>query len=308
MPTELAVNFFHSGTRQRQAGTILQLMNIDGATHIVRNGTPIDVGSLPGGEAHRDITTIYDHWADFVAWCEGLDDSAPVSEAHAVNVLRVGAPSPTPRQVFGIGLNYRSHAEEAGFDVPDDPVVFTKYPTCITGPEETVALPREGDVDWEIELVVVIGSLAERVSPEQAWRHVAGVTVGQDLTDRRRQHRGPAPQFSLSKSLPGFGPTGPVLVTPDELPDPDNLVLRTTLNGEEVQTGTTSDMGFSVADLIERLSHVVPLTPGDLIFTGTPPGIGMAMSPPRYLKPGDDLVSSIEGVGTLHTTFAEELA
>ena len=145
----------------------------------------------------------------------------------------------------------------------------------------------------------MIGRRADRVSAERAWEHVAGLTVGQDFSERVVQMVGPVPQFSLGKSYPGFGPLGPCLVTPDELADRDDLSLECTVNGEQVQKGRTSQMIFPVAELIARLSAICPLLPGDVIFTGTPAGVGMARTPPRYLSPGDEVVSTIEGIGSL---------
>ena len=152
---------------------------------------------------------------------------------------RCKAPVPRPRQVFAIGLNYAAHAAEAGVESPTFPPTFTKFPTCLTGPDATVELPSEF-VDWEVELVVVIGRLAHEVAEGNGWSHVAGLTVGQDLSERIVQTRPPAPQFSLGKSFPGFGPIGPWVVTPDELDNPDDLALGCTVNGEEVQKSRTS--------------------------------------------------------------------
>jgi 2-keto-4-pentenoate hydratase/2-oxohepta-3-ene-1,7-dioic acid hydratase in catechol pathway len=185
--------------------------------------------------------------------------------------------------------------------------VFTKFPTCITGPFGDVVLPRGGHTDWEVELVVVIGRRAERVVAAEAWSYVAGLAVGQDLSERVSQLAGPAPQFSLAKSYPRFGPIGPWLVTPDEFDDPDDLVLRCSINGRAVQDGRTSELLFGVPAIIEHLSAVLPLLPGDAVFTGTPPGVGMGRVPPRWLAPGDELVSSVEGIGELrHRFLAQE--
>jgi 2,4-didehydro-3-deoxy-L-rhamnonate hydrolase len=203
-----------------------------------------------------------------------------------------------PPQVFGIGLNYREHAAESGIDVPDVPPVFTKFRSCLAGPSAVVELPSDR-VDWEIELVVVMGRPAERVPEEKAWSCVAGVMAGQDLSERTVQLAGPVPQFSLGKSFPGFGPTGPWLVTPDELPDRDDLRLRCSVDGRVLQDGRTRDMIFSVPELVARISAVCPLLPGDLIFTGTPSGVGMGRQPQEFLRPGTTLVSVIEGVGEL---------
>jgi 2-keto-4-pentenoate hydratase/2-oxohepta-3-ene-1,7-dioic acid hydratase in catechol pathway len=181
--------------------------------------------------------------------------------------------------------------------VPSTPAVFTKFPTCITGPVADVVLPSS-KVDWEVELVVVIGTRAYRVPESDAWDHVAGLTVGQDLSERVVQMAG-AGQFSLGKSFPGFGPLGPWLVTPDEIPNRDDLEFGCAVDGETVQKSRTSDMVFSVSRLIAELSAVLPLLPGDVIFTGTPAGIGATRNPPRFLKPGEVLSSYIEGIGTV---------
>ena len=179
---------------------------------------------------------------------------------------------------------------------------FTKFPSCITGPYATVELPSAG-IDWEVELVVIIGRTAHDVAAADAWSHVAGLTVGQDLSNRAVQLRPPVPQFSLGKSFPGFGPMGPWLVTPDEFANPDDLALSCTLNGETMQDSRTSDLIFPVSALIECLSGIVTLMPGDVIFTDTPSGVGMARKPPRFLVPGDVLVSTIEGIGSITTTL-----
>ena len=161
----------------------------------------------------------------------------------------------------------------------------------------------ERSVDYEIELVAVIGRRAERAEAAAGWDHVAGLMVGQDLSERAVQLRPPVPQFSLGKSFPGFGPTGPWLVTPDEFDDPDDLTLTCRLNTEVVQSSRTSDLIFPVGEIIERVSAITPMLPGDLVFTGTPSGVGMGRTPPRYLLPGDVVESTIEGIGTIVTTF-----
>jgi 2-keto-4-pentenoate hydratase/2-oxohepta-3-ene-1,7-dioic acid hydratase in catechol pathway len=206
--------------------------------------------------------------------------------------------------VFAIGMNYAAHAAEAGLEAPTFPPTFTKFPTCLTGPDATVELPSEF-VDWEVELVVVMGRLAYEVATGSGWAYVAGLTVGQDLSERIVQTRPPAPQFSLGKSFPGFGPIGPWVITPDVLDDPDDLALGCSVNGEEVQKSRTSDLIFGVDALIHHLSSITPLLPGDLIFTGTPAGVGGTRTPPRFLAPGDELTSTIEGIGTIHTHLVE---
>ncbi len=215
----------------------------------------------------------------------------------------LGAPVPRPRQVFAIGLNYAEHAAEAGYPPDAMPVTFTKFPSSIVGPDHVVELP-EGHVDWEVELVVVIGKAAHKVDRESAWDHVAGLTIGQDLSERITQLQGAAPQFSLGKSFPGFGPTGPWLVTPDEFADRDDLAISCALSGEGMQSSRTSMMLYDVPELLVRLSAVCPLLPGDIIFSGTPSGIGNRRTPQRFIGADDVLVSRIEGIGELETRFA----
>jgi 2,4-didehydro-3-deoxy-L-rhamnonate hydrolase len=183
--------------------------------------------------------------------------------------------------------------------------VFTKFPSCITGGHGEIQLPPGGHTDWEVELVAVIGRRAFRISAADAWDHVAGLTVGQDISERVLQAAGPSPQFSLAKSLPGFGPTGPWLVTPDELADPDDLEISCYLNGELVQHSRTRHLIFGVPALIAYLSARLRLLPGDVLFTGTPAGVGFSRDPAVYLKPGDELVSRIEGLGELVTRVGD---
>jgi 2-keto-4-pentenoate hydratase/2-oxohepta-3-ene-1,7-dioic acid hydratase in catechol pathway len=184
--------------------------------------------------------------------------------------------------------------------VPEVPATFTKFPASLSGPFDEVELSGE-TVDWEVELVVVIGRKADRVSTDSAWDHVAGLTVGQDISDRTLQFAA-AGQFSLGKSYRGYGPMGPWLVTVDEFANPDDLELGCRLNGEEVQRDRTSDLIFTVPQLISTLSGVLALLPGDVIFTGTPAGVGIVRQPPKFLAPGDVLESWIEGIGTIRNT------
>jgi 2-keto-4-pentenoate hydratase/2-oxohepta-3-ene-1,7-dioic acid hydratase in catechol pathway len=267
---------------------------------LVHNGSALDVERASGGRFGSDPQAVYEDWDAFAGWAA----SADFAGAEPYDAGALGAPAPRPRQVFALGLNYAMHAREAGLELPPMPLTFTKIPSCITGPDALVPVATDR-VDWEVELVVVIGRTAHRVSADHAWGHVAGLTVGQDLSARDIQMLGSPPQFSLGKSFPGFGPTGPWLVTPDELSDPGDLAIACAVNGERVQHDRTSSMLFSIPETIARLSAICPLLPGDLIFTGTPAGVGNRMDPPRYLAPGDELVSTIEGIGSITTRFAE---
>jgi 2-keto-4-pentenoate hydratase/2-oxohepta-3-ene-1,7-dioic acid hydratase in catechol pathway len=272
----------------------MRVARVSGRLSVLVEGGAVDVESASGGRFPADPDDVMPQWEELRDWAAGCGGAEVVTYTPG----DLGAPLLRPAQVFGIGLNYRDHAAESGVAVPSAPAVFTKFRTCLTGPHDAVVLPS-ATVDWEVELVVAIGRRAERVAAEHAWSYVAGVTAGQDLSERSVQLAGPVPQFSLGKSFPGFGPFGPAIVTPDELADPDDLELACFLDDEVLQKGRTGDMVFSVPELVARLSAVCPLLPGDLLFTGTPPGVGMARTPPRYLSGGTTLVSSIEGVGEL---------
>ena len=272
----------------------MRVARVSGRLSVLVEGGAVDVESASGGRFPADPDEVMPRWDELRDWAAGYGGGEVVPYTPG----DLGAPLLRPAQVFGIGLNYRDHAAESGVGVPAAPAVFTKFRTCLTGPYDAVRLPS-GQVDWEVELVVVIGRRAEHVAEEHACSYVAGVTVGQDLSERSVQLAGPVPQFSLGKSFPGFGPFGPAIVTPDELADPDDLELACFLDDEVLQKGRTRDMVFSVAELVARLSAVCPLLPGDLIFTGTPPGVGMARRPPRFLTAGTTLVSTVENVGEL---------
>jgi 2-keto-4-pentenoate hydratase/2-oxohepta-3-ene-1,7-dioic acid hydratase in catechol pathway len=282
----------------------MRIANLKGRLVIVRDRIAVDVNAASDGTFSSDPQAVYDIWDEFVSWAAGVDFSAGIQFDEA-DLL---APVPGPRQIFAIGLNYRDHAAESGQSIPDFPLVFTKFVSSITGPTATVELP-EGSVDWEVELVAVIGKSARKVSAADAWHYVAGLTVGQDLSERRSQLRGPAPQFSLGKSFPGFSPIGPVVVTIDEFADPDALRIQSELQGAGIdgvlslQNGNTRNMIFTVPQLVEHLSGVLTLFPGDIIFTGTPAGVGMGRDPKLFLTSGQRLTSTIEGIGQLHNAL-----
>lgn len=214
-----------------------------------------------------------------------------------------------PVNVFGIGLNYRAHAEETGAAIPDNPVVFMKPTTAVSNPGDPIPLPlaceHGPEIDYEAELAVVIGRTARDVPPERALEYVLGYCCANDVSARRWQKQGGAGQWVRGKSFDGFCPLGPVLVTADEIPDPQALGVTCTLNGERVQTGHTSDMIFPVAELVAFLSRDTTLLPGTLILTGTPPGVGFARTPPLFLADGDRVVVEIEGIGELGNPVVE---
>jgi 2-keto-4-pentenoate hydratase/2-oxohepta-3-ene-1,7-dioic acid hydratase in catechol pathway len=212
-----------------------------------------------------------------------------------VDTARLGPPVPEPRNVFAIGLNYQAHADEGAMEVPANPLVFTKFPSCLAGPTAEVEM-RSDAVDYEGELVVVIGRGGKDVEPADAWDHVVGLTVGQDISDRAVQFAAAPPHFDLGKSFDTFGPIGPVMVSPDSV-ERDRLRIVTEVNGEVRQDGTTDQMIFDVSTLVSYLSRVTTLGTGDLIFTGTPDGIGAAQG--RFLADGDVVTTRIDGIGTL---------
>ncbi|MCU1682586.1 MAG: fumarylacetoacetate hydrolase [Amycolatopsis sp.] len=269
---------------------------------LIDGETAVDLEQASKGRFPADPAQLFDRWEALVDWAATAE-----LDGEKLPLTGLQNPVPAPRQVFGIGANYRDHLAEASGRtmeeleefLPKDPLIFTKFRNSLAGPADAIPLPSR-DVDWEVELVVVMGRPAERVSEEDAWSHVAGLTVGQDISERVLQMAGPAPQFSMGKSFPAFGPMGPVLVTPDSLDDPDDLELGCTLNGRVMQKSRTSDLIFSVAELIAYISTVCPLLPGDVIFTGTPAGVGAFRKPPVFLKPGDTLVSWVKGIGELH--------
>jgi 2,4-diketo-3-deoxy-L-fuconate hydrolase len=271
----------------------MRLARVDNRPVLLREDGIVDVGRASGGRFGPDPMAPFRDWPAFADWAAAITQ---VGEPLRDRVLQ--NPIPHPTQVFGIGANYHDHIAEAGAKTPEAPLVFTKFPTCLTGPFDPIPIPVR-TVDWEVELVVVMGVRAEHVRSGDAWHHVAGLTVGQDISDRALQFEGQAPQFSMGKSYPGFGPLGPSVVTPDEVPDPDNLELGCALDGEVMQRARTGDLIFGIEELIVRLSAVCPLLPGDLIFTGTPSGVGVFRKPPVFLRPGQQLTSWIEGIGEL---------
>ncbi|WP_397532959.1 fumarylacetoacetate hydrolase family protein [Roseateles sp.] len=211
---------------------------------------------------------------------------------------RLGVPWSGIGKFVAIGLNYHEHAREAGMAAPAEPVMFTKWTSCLNGPDDNIVYPREGSkVDWEVELGIVIGSQARDVSEAQALSHVAGYVLANDISERAFQTERSGGQWSKGKGFDTFGPVGPWLVTADEIGDPQQLDLWLDVNGQPRQRGNTRDMIFSCAQLVSYCSRVMTLEPGDLIITGTPPGVGLGLKPPQFLKPGDVMTLGISGLG-----------
>jgi 2-keto-4-pentenoate hydratase/2-oxohepta-3-ene-1,7-dioic acid hydratase in catechol pathway len=273
----------------------VELVNLNGRATLIVDGKFLDVENRSNRAFSSDHNALFARWPDFFRWArsEVAEPSDPVADPSAL-----GPCVPSPGQIFAIGLNYRAHARESDREIPKQPMVFTKFPSCVSGPRSDIRLTSD-TVDWEAELVVVIGAGGRDIPERNALAQVAGYCVGQDISDRRLQFSDSPPQFSLAKSAPGFGPIGPAVVPLQSLSSPLDLALRCDINGERMQDARTSDMIFSVPVLVSYLSSKCILRPGDLIFTGTPSGVGSVRDPRRYLKAGDFIESEIEGVGVL---------
>ena len=251
----------------------------------------------------RDAAALAGDWRDWRVECLGDDFLSQIRDTDFTTLppapadTRLGPPVAGSRKIVGIGLNYRAHAAEAGMSPPDDLLIFHKPVSALCGPNDDIILPRGGDkTDWEIELAVVIGRGGKYIAEKDALDYVAGYCVGNDVSERCFQlERGH--QWAKGKGADTFAPLGPWLVTRDEVPDPQNLNMTLELNDEVRQRGNTGDMVFTVAQIISRLSGYMSLQAGDILMTGTPPGVGLAANPPRFLKPGDALKLRIEGLG-----------
>jgi 2-keto-4-pentenoate hydratase/2-oxohepta-3-ene-1,7-dioic acid hydratase in catechol pathway len=252
-------------------------------------------GDGPGG-------TVVPMGTDLVRWLAG-EETAEDGAAVPLDELTLRAPVPRPGKVLCIGLNYRDHAAETGKPLPTVPMLFAKWANSVVGDGATVAIPAVTDeVDWEAELGVVIGRRVKDVPVDDALDAVAGYCCLNDLSARDLQRV--TTQFTLGKAVDGFLPMGPWLVTRDEVPDPQDLAISCAVNGRTVQKSNTREMVFGVAELVSFLSRTMTLEPGDVIATGTPPGVGVARTPQWFLQPGDEVAVEIEGLGRLMTHLA----
>jgi 2,4-didehydro-3-deoxy-L-rhamnonate hydrolase len=267
-----------------------RLANVDGRATLVAGDSYFDLEALGGPSDPMEALAQPTRLSELSAT---LGDRAPTG---ALTDVVLGPPVPRPQKVFGIGLNYAAHAAEGGREVPASPLVFTKFPSCLVGPTADVEIRSDG-CDYEAELVVVIGQGGRDIAIADAWDHVVGVTVGQDISDRPAQFAASPPHFDLGKSFDTFGPIGPVVVSTDELADRDALHVVGAVNGEVRQDGITSDLMFDVPTLVSFLSSITTLVTGDLIFTGTPEGVGAAQG--KFLADGDVITTTIDGVGTM---------
>jgi 2-keto-4-pentenoate hydratase/2-oxohepta-3-ene-1,7-dioic acid hydratase in catechol pathway len=210
------------------------------------------------------------------------------------------APVPDPSKIICLGLNYRDHAEESGMAIPTEPILFSKYASSLIGPGQAIELPAVStEVDYEAELVYVIGKRGRDIPRDRAMEYIAGYTIGHDVSARDWQLNKPGKQWMAGKTFDTFAPLGPALVTADEVPNPNDLGIRLRLNGQTMQDSNTSQLIFRAEEVIPYLSQIFTLEPGDLIFTGTPPGVGMARKPPVWLQAGDVVEVEIDGLGIL---------
>jgi 2-keto-4-pentenoate hydratase/2-oxohepta-3-ene-1,7-dioic acid hydratase in catechol pathway len=275
---------------------------------LVRYGKPgkEKPGLIDGAGKLRDLSGVIDDLAGDALSPRSLAKIAKLKPTSLPAVRGEPRLGPCVGQVgnfIAVGLNYADHAAETGAAIPKEPILFNKAPSCIVGPNDEVVIPKASvKTDWEVELAVVIGSKASYVAENEALNHVAGFCICNDVSEREFQaERGG--QWMKGKGCPTFGPLGPWLVTPDEIKDVQNLSMWLDVNGERMQTGSTATMIFGVKMLVSYISHFMLLLPGDVITTGTPPGVGLGMKPPRFLKAGDTVALGIEGLGAQQQRF-----
>lgn len=275
---------------------MFRLLTIAGRAALDVDGRWFDLARAAGDDTLADPLEAVGRFDELHALTERCRSGAAGPADGDVAGAPLDAPVPRPGQIFAIGLNYADHAAESGMAAPPAPLTFTKFASSIAGP--TAEVPLSGaQVDWEVEVVAVIGRPCSRVAADDAWDVVAGLTLGQDISDRTVQLTGTPPQFSLGKSFPNYSPIGPALVSVDSFADPDDLGLWCDVNGERMQESRTSQLIFSIPTLVAYLSSICTLEPGDLIFTGTPSGVGMGRG--RFLVDGDVITSGAEGMGEL---------
>jgi 2-keto-4-pentenoate hydratase/2-oxohepta-3-ene-1,7-dioic acid hydratase in catechol pathway len=270
----------------------MRLANLDGRSTIVLPEGGLDVEHATKGAFSSDPLEAIERIDELAALSPSLDGPLQMLTQ---GLLR--APSPRPTQMMAIGMNFHSHAAEMGLEVSKIPALFTKFRSALGAPFGEISLPS-GTVDYEVELVVIIKKRTFKVAAEDAWDHVAGLCVGQDLSDRAVQ-MGAGRQFSLGKSYPGFAPFGPWISTLDEFADPNDVRIACSVDGVTVQDARTTDMVFPIPEALAQISSVIELFPGDVLYTGSPAGAGQGHTPPRYLKPGQELVTWAESIGEM---------
>lgn len=282
----------------------MKLANVSGRAAALIEDRVLDFENASGGSLSSDPMSLADlglH-ADF----QKLVDAADVATLPVLDESTLGAPVPNPSKVIALALNYASHVIESNKTMPDEPHVMVKFPTTITGPYDTIIKPKGRDmIDFEAEIVLVIGKTAKSISEADAWDHVAGIMAGNDISDRGEQFRAPIKQFSMAKSYDTFGPTGPALVTPDEFPDKNDIGLDGWVDGLHTQTARSSDFIFSVAHQIAWLSRFCTLNAGDHIWTGTTGGVGESRTPELWLEDGSVVETEVEIVGKMRNVVKE---
>lgn len=284
----------------------MKLANVDGRACAVSHDGGVDLAGASDGRFPVLVDDNVAQLDEIAAWLDtGIDlDPSLSTDSLAAQLDRLGPPVTRPAQIFGIGLNYADHAAESNMELPEVPLVFTKFVSSIAGAGAHVPVLSK-TYDWEVELVAVIGTGGRDIAAADALSHVAGFCVGQDISDRRLQLKAKPPQFSLGKSRMNGSPMGPWLTTLDELGDPNDLGISCSLGDEVLQSSRTTHMIFDTPTLIEYLSTIVELLPGDVIFTGTPDGVGSGRDPRRFIEPGWRIDSTIEGLGSISTNFVE---
>lgn len=274
-----------------------RLASFRGRAHLVSGPDDrlVDVETASNGSLSSDPMTCLSRWEEVRRLAESL---TPSSDAPKATISALDCPVPRPRQMFAVGLNYRKHAEEMGSELPLTPLTFAKFQSSLGAPDGDIRIV--GDTcDYESEVVVVISVGGRDIAESVAWNHVAGLCAGQDVSDRQLQNSGRPPQFSLGKSRQGFSPIGPWVCDVRENLKRDDLMIGCTVNGEVRQHASTNDMIFDVPQVVSYLSSICELYPGDIIFTGTPAGVGHGRKPPVYLRPGDIVETTLQDVGTM---------
>lgn len=276
----------------------VRLASFHGRAHLVvgHDDFLVDIGRASHGLLPNDPMACFTRWDEVRSFARSV--VAP-NNAPKATIDTLDCPVPQPRQIFAIGVNYRRHAEEMGSTLPNIPLTFTKFQSSLNAPGGDI--PIVGDsCDYESEVVAVVSVGGRQIAESEAWNHIAGLCAGQDISDRQLQRSGTPPQFSLGKSRRGFTPIGPWVGDVYDHPKRNELMIGCTINGEVRQNASTNDMIFDIPQLVSYLSTICELYPGDIIFTGTPSGVGHGRKPPVYLHPGDVIETTLEGVGTLH--------
>lgn len=263
---------------------------------LLADGTKIDVSAF--GQDYDEAFFGSNGIDKLQEWLGANKNSCPM----VADNVRLGPPLARPSKIVCVGLNYAKHAAESGMDIPEEPVLFFKASSAIVGPNDSIVIPKGSEkTDWEVELAIVIGQKASYISEKDALRHVAGYVLHNDVSERAYQLERSG-QWVKGKSCDTFAPIGPFIATPDEIGDPNNLNLWLTLNGAEMQNSNTSDFIFNIQYVVSYISQFMTLLPGDIISTGTPFGVGLGLTPPRYLKAGDVVELGIEGLGVSKQT------